>query len=117
MSVKGKTVRFTHPYKHFNVNSLSEWFLKTDQYTEHDARASYRSAPVRSWGAFWEALYFFVKHYFFRRGFLDGFHGLVAVFYFMLYHITLKIKRWELRYKNSRTEGEEFLKSIEGPRH
>lgn len=116
VSVKGEVARFKHPYKHFNVNSLSEWFLKTDQYTEHDARASYRSAPARTWSAFWEASRFFVNHYFFRRGFLDGFHGLVAVFYFMLYHLTLRIKRWELGYKDTRIEGEDFLKSIESPR-
>lgn len=116
VSVKGKVVRFEHPYKHFNVNSLSEWFVKTDQYTEYDARSSYRSVPVRTWSAFLEASGFFVKHYFLRRGFLDGFHGLVAVFYFMLYHLTLTIKRWELDYKDTCAEGEDFLKSIDGSR-
>ena len=114
VSVGGKVVRFKNAYKHFNVNSLSEWFLKTNQYTEHDARKNYKQSHSRRGMAFGDAFLFFVKHYFFKRGFLDGFHGLVAVFYFMLYHLTLQVKLWEYQYKEKLIKNEDYLDPIEG---
>ena len=120
VSVSGRVIRFKSPYKHFNVNSLSEWFIKTNQYTEHDADKSQapgsaRRSPMK-YGAFMAAISFFVKHYFVKRGFLDGFHGLVSVFYFMLYHLTLKIKIWEKSNLKGMKEERDYLKPLEIPK-
>ncbi len=93
VTVEGGVFTFKNPYRHFNVNSLSEWFMKTNQYTEHDV--SKRNASIRTYSAFYQAFCFFIKNYFFRLGFLDGFRGLLSVFYFMLYHLTLEVKGWE----------------------
>lgn len=120
VSVKGKVIRFENSYKHFNVNSLSEWFIKTNQYTEHDAEqqaaANLDAKNVTTYGAFFYAFLFFIRHYFIKLGFLDGFHGLVAVFYFMLYHLTLRIKIWERIQRRKLHEGQDYLKSIELPK-
>jgi glycosyltransferase involved in cell wall biosynthesis len=117
VSVKGMVVRAENPYKHFNVNSLSEWFIKTNQYTEHDAEVAAErlksGAKVSTYGAFISAARFFVRHYFIRRGFLDGFAGLVSVFYFMLYHLTLKVKVWERVNQAGLLEERDYLKSLE----
>lgn len=94
-----------HGYKHFNVNSLSEWFIKTNQYTELDAS----KAEPKSWLALYEFIKFFLKYYFYKRGFLDGFHGLVATLYFGLYHFTLKVKAWDLAQRKLLKEGEHYL--------
>lgn len=120
VSVEGTTIRFRHPYKHFNVNSLSEWFLKTDQYTEHDAEKAVREAGasvrVSTLGAILGAKWFFLKHFFWRLGFLDGFRGFVSTFYFMLYHLTLRVKIWEKREQRGLMEERDFLRPMEGPR-
>jgi glycosyltransferase involved in cell wall biosynthesis len=119
ISVKGGVTRFKNAYKHFNVNSLSEWFIKTNQYTEHDAVkqvADLGSQKPKTYGAFFDAGRFFVKHYFIKRGFLDGFRGLVSVFYFMLYHLTLKIKIWERANLRGMKEERDYLKPIEAPK-
>lgn len=120
VSVSGQVARFKHPYKHFNVNSISEWFIKTNQYTEHDADRTHAhhaaNTKITTYGAFFEATKFFVKHYFVKRGFLDGFHGLVSVFYFMLYHLTLKIKIWEKSNLKGMKEERDYLKPLEIPK-
>jgi len=120
VSVKGRVHQFKSVYKHFNVNSLGEWFVKTNQYTEHDADvisieilAGKSKYSVKTYGAFWDAFRFFIRHYIFKRGFLDGFHGLVAVYYFMLYHLTLKIKVWEKVNQIGQMEERDFLKPLE----
>jgi glycosyltransferase involved in cell wall biosynthesis len=116
ISVQGNVHRFVSAYKHFNVNSLSEWFLKTNQYTEHDAMVIASNQKLENpstYGAFLAALRFFIKHYFIKLGFLDGFVGLVSVVYFMLYHLTLKIKIWEHVSRRSMVEEQDYLHPIE----
>ncbi|MBI3543425.1 MAG: glycosyltransferase family 2 protein [Deltaproteobacteria bacterium] len=120
LSVKGRVIRFNSPYKHFNVNSLGEWFIKTNQYTEHDADRKYAELAgretVATYGAFWRAFRFFLRHYVFKLGFLDGFHGFVAVYYFMLYHLTLDLKLWERVSQRGQREERDFLKPLELPK-
>lgn len=120
LSVGGQVIRFKNHYKHFNVNSMSEWFIKTNQYTEHDAeKFAIEHASVhwiKNYGAIFSAWRFFIKHYFFRWGFLDGFAGFVSVFYFMLYHFTLKVKYWEKVNQRGLLESRDYLKPIELPR-
>lgn len=120
VSVVGEVVRFKNSYRHFNVNTLSEWFIKTNQYTEHDsvtdlAALRKQDQTPRTYGAFWDAFRFFVRHYFIKLGFLDGFRGLVAVFYFMLYHLTQKIKIWEKYEQQQMKEEVDYIKPIEIP--
>lgn len=120
LSVKGRVVTFKSAYLHFNVNSLGEWFIKTNQYTEHDAEKKYQANlgvnSVPTYGAFVRAFKFFMRHYFLKLGFLDGFHGLVAVFYFMLYHLSLEIKLWEHVAKRGLREERDYIRPLEVPR-
>ncbi len=113
VSVKGPVYTFVYGYKHFNVNSLSEWFVKTNQYTEHDANQKMNSNNARNlFFAIINAKKFFIRHYFFKLGFLDGFHGFVSVFYFMLYHFTLDLKIIEKKYLQTKSNGTDYLKSF-----
>ncbi len=87
----GRVHTMQNSYKHFNVNSLSEWFIKTNQYTHNDASANH----IKTWSALVQFSSFIIKHYIFKRGFLDGWRGFLACFYFGLYHFTLNAKSWE----------------------
>lgn len=117
VSVEGAVERFENCYKHFNVNSLSEWFVKTNQYTEHDAERIAAGMPndrsVKTYGVFFTGFRFFLKHFFWKRGFLDGYRGFLAVFYFMLYHITLQAKIWEKINQRGLQEERDYLRPIE----
>ena len=112
VSVQGKVHKLLNGYRHFNINSLNEWFIKTNQYTEHDANQKHKIEQRSVCGTFFKAYRFFWKHYIFKCGFLDGVHGLLAVFYFMLYHLTLDLKIWEKNYLHKKEEGIDFLKSF-----
>ena len=63
VSVLGQVHRFQNSYRHFNVNSSSEWFIKMNQYTQADAQAFQRS-PERSLELIWKQGF---------RGEVDGF--------------------------------------------
>lgn len=114
VSVTGKTHRFKSSYKHFNVNSLSEWFQKTNQYTEHDAVTHGQKSDYRSTlSTVVRAVRFFFRHYFLRRGFRDGTRGFISIFYFTLYHMTLDFKRWEKRELAALEVEKDYLKPFD----
>ena len=90
VSVEGEVYRFKNYYKHFNVNTLSEWFIKTNQYTEVDSIKNFEKTSfdgIYFFKIFYKAVKFFVKHFFIKKGFLDGPRGFLSVLFFMFYHI------------------------------
>jgi hypothetical protein len=95
---------------------LSEWFVKTNQYTEADALRFLEAQPdakIRSpLRAFWKFFTFFFKHYIRRKGFLDGAQGLISVLYFGLYHFTLDIKKWELAHRKKLQKEIDYIDPI-----
>ena len=114
VEVKGEVVRLKHAYRHFNVNTLSEWFIKTNQYTEVDALA-YQGKLRSALAIVFRFEIFFYKHYFFKRGFLDGLQGFLSVLYFGLYHFTLDFKKWEKAYLKTKALEVDYLKPIAIP--
>lgn len=111
VSVSGQVHRFKNSYRHFNVNSLSEWFIKTNQYTEADAQA-FQGTSERPLKLIWKAYLFFLKHYIWKQGFRDGVHGFLACTYFSLYHFTLGFKIWEKSFLRTKELEIDFLKPI-----
>ncbi|MBC7397757.1 MAG: glycosyltransferase, partial [Bdellovibrionales bacterium] len=108
ISVRGEVVRFKNSYRHFNVNTLSEWFIKTNQYTEVDALA-HQGQPAQPRTLVWRAFKFFCKYYGIKQGFRDGVHGFLSVTYFMLYHFTLGFKIWEKQLLKTKKIEEDYL--------
>jgi len=116
--VEGRTARLQNPLVHHNVNSLSRYILKHDEYSNWEAQvwrageSSYRDLPPalfgtqaqrRRWlkknclGLPGSPLLFFLYKYFFRMGCLDGVPGLIYCGFqaVQLFHIKAKI--YELR--------------------
>jgi glycosyltransferase involved in cell wall biosynthesis len=118
--VEGRTARLQNPLVHHNVNSLSRYILKHDEYSNWEARAwlagesSYHDLPPSLFGTQaqrrrWlkrnclslpgSPLLFFVYKYFFRLGFLDGVPGLIYCGFQGIQFFHIKAKIYELRMK------------------
>ena len=116
--VEGRTARLKHPLIHHNVNSLSRYILKHDEYSNWEARAwlagesSYHDLPPtlfgtqaqrRRWlkknllGLPGSPLLFFLYKYFLRLGFLDGVPGLIYCAFQGIQFFHIKAKIYELR--------------------
>ncbi|OCL89935.1 glycosyltransferase family 2 protein [Arcobacter porcinus] len=64
--------------EHYSYSSISDFLQKTDKYSSifaNDYKNKKKSTPLK---AFFRATYFFIKNYIFRRGFLDGYIGLLV---------------------------------------
>ena len=116
--VEGQTTKLQNQLVHHNVNSLSRYILKHDEYSNWDARVwlegenSLRDLPPslfgtqaqrRRWlkkrclGLPGSPLLFFLYRYFFRLGFLDGVPGLIYCGFQGIQFFHIKAKIYELR--------------------
>jgi glycosyltransferase involved in cell wall biosynthesis len=120
--VEGKTAKLQNPLVHHNVNSLSRYILKHDEYSNWEAQAwlagesSYHDLPPslfasqaqrRRWlkknclGLPGSPFLFFLYKYFWRLGFLDGVPGLIYCGFQGIQFFHIKAKIYELRMKRT----------------
>jgi glycosyltransferase involved in cell wall biosynthesis len=119
--VEGRTARLQNPLVHHNVNSLSRYILKHDEYSNWEAHVwlagegSYHDLPPALFGTQaqrrrWlkknclaipgSPLLFFLYKYFLRLGFLDGIPGLIYCGFQGIQFFHIKAKIYELRMKS-----------------
>ena len=82
--------------KHYPYSNISDFIKKADNYSTLFAKnnkAKKSSSPLK---ASLNGIYSFVKTYFFKRGFLDGYAGLVIAFSHMVTNFYKYIKLYEL---------------------
>jgi len=116
--VEGETAKLQNPLVHHNVNSLSRYILKHDEYSNWEAQVwqagenSYdelqpslfgTQAQRRRWlkknclGLPGSPVLFFLYKYFLRLGFLDGVPGLIYCGFQGIQFFHIKAKIYELR--------------------
>jgi len=116
--VEGRAGKLQKPLVHHNVNSLSRYILKHDEYSNWEARAwlagenGYRDLPPSLFGTQaqrrrWlkknclslpgSPFLFFLYKYLFRMGFLDGVPGLIYSGFQAIQLFHTKAKIYELR--------------------
>ncbi len=123
--VEGQTARLKHPLLHDNVESLSHYMRKHDEYSNWDARVwlegevASRELPPSLFGSQaqrhrWlrkkffavpgSPLLFFFYKYIFRLGFLDGVPGLIYCSFQGIQFFHIKAKIFELKIDESKTQ-------------
>jgi len=87
--------------KHYPYNNMSDFIIKADRYSSlfaNDHVGEKKSSPMK---AFSNATYSFIKTYILKRGFLDGYAGLIIAVshatnnffkYMKLYELNLELK-------------------------
>ncbi len=82
--------------KHYSYTSISEFIIKLDRYSTlfaNDNVGKRSSSPAK---AFFNGLYSFFRTYVLKRGFLDGYAGLIIAFSHMATNFYKYIKLYEL---------------------
>ena len=115
--VQGKSARLKNPLLHHNVESISRYIQKHDEYANWDARVWLEGernstelppslfgsqAQRRRWlrkrffGLPGSSLLLFIYRYFFRLGFMDGVPGLIYCGFQGIQFFHIKAKIYEL---------------------
>jgi hypothetical protein len=85
--------------KHYSYMSITDFIIKVDRYSTlfaTDNVGRIKSSPTK---AFFNALYSFFRTYILKRGFLDGYAGLVISFSHMATNFYKYIKLYEMNKK------------------
>ncbi|MDD5401287.1 MAG: glycosyltransferase family 2 protein [Sulfurimonas sp.] len=85
--------------KHYPYATITDFIIKLDRYSSafaNDNVGKKSSSPSK---AFFNGLFSFFKTYFIKRGFLDGYAGLVIAFSHMATNFYKYIKLYELNQK------------------
>jgi glycosyltransferase involved in cell wall biosynthesis len=91
-----KIEKLTNSFSHYPYPSITEFILKADRYstlfaTDNVGKKS--SSPAK---AFFNGLYSFFRTYILKRGFLDGYAGLIIAFSHMVTNFYKYIKLYEM---------------------
>lgn len=118
--IQGEAGRLTNPVLHHNIESLSRYIQKHDEYSNWEARVALQGgqsatdlrpaffgnqAQRRRWlrkrffGIPGSPLAFFLYKYLFRLGFLDGVPGLIYCGFQGIQFFIIKAKIYELRFR------------------
>jgi glycosyltransferase involved in cell wall biosynthesis len=101
-----KTALLMGNMKHYSYMSISEFIIKADRYstlfaTDNVGKKS--SSPTK---AFFNGLYSFFRTYILKRGFLDGYAGLIIAFSHMVTNFYKYIKLYEMNLEQKSKHGE-----------
>lgn len=81
--------------EHYSYHSISQFVIKADHYSTLFAQNNVgkkKSSPLK---AYFNGFYSFIRTYIFKRGFLDGYVGLVIAFSHMVTNFYKYIKLYE----------------------
>jgi len=81
--------------EHYSYHSISQFLIKADHYSTLFAQNNVgkkKSSPIK---AYFNGFYSFIRTYIFKRGFLDGYVGLVIAFSHMVTNFYKYIKLYE----------------------
>lgn len=82
--------------EHYSYHTISQFVIKADRYSTLFAQNNVgkkHSSPTK---AIFNGLYSFIKTYFFKKGFLDGYVGLIIAYSHMVTNFYKYIKLYEL---------------------
>lgn len=103
--VSGKTGEFRYPIEHYPFNSISEFIEKHDRYTGYEALEmfeNFKDTKLKevSYNTAVKPLKLFFKTYVKKKGYKDGFLGLIFCILFSWSYFLRWAKYWELCAQN-----------------
>jgi len=88
--------KFKNSMNHYPYSSISDFIIKADHYSTLFAKDNVGKRSSSPTKAVFNGLYSFLKTYFFKRGFLDGYAGLIISFSHMVTNFYKYMKLYEL---------------------
>lgn len=96
-----RTGYLREPIEHFSYGNLKDYFEKFNRYTTLSAEEKFeRGKKVTKWSPFLRLPSEFIARYIIRRGYKDGFHGLLYSALSSFHAFVKYVKLWELHYMN-----------------
>ncbi len=99
--VEGETGKLNNDLEHYTDPNIHHYFEKFNRYTTLASEELYqKNRKVSLNDILVRPIFFFIKMYIFRRGFLDGLQGFILAVFSSTYVFTKYCKLWELNNKS-----------------
>lgn len=96
LQVEGSIGTLTHPLIHENYQTISQYLVKMDRYTENEAKALLAQNTHLHWSdTIRLPVRDFLKTFFLQQGYKDGLHGLILSTLQAGYSFLVAVKVWE----------------------
>lgn len=95
--VEGKLGELKHPIKHFSYRNLKDGFYKINEYSSLEAKEKADKKKLTSFRITFFPVWAFIQHYFFRKGYKDGKHGLIISLMHAMTKLQVYMKIWEIK--------------------
>ncbi|MGD8779432.1 MAG: glycosyltransferase family 2 protein [Ignavibacteria bacterium] len=97
-AVDGKLSRLQNQMIHLTHTDLKKTFAKINDYSTLEAVEKVHRKKVNGFTIIFNPLVAFLQHYFIRKGFLDGVHGLMVSINHAMTKLQVYMKMWELKF-------------------
>lgn len=98
IAIEGQVGELTHPYTHYNYETISQYLRTIDRASSSEALSLSQMDHQFVW---YDAIRFplsdFLKIYFAQEGYKDGLHGLVLAIFQAFYSFVVFGKYWEMQ--------------------
>lgn len=106
MTVEGKTKKLKGFLDHFSYADVDDHMQRTLHYAKGVAKNKFKDAKKFSIAkAVFAPFFTFIKHYFIKRAFLDGFRGFIAAISASFYSFLKNVYLWELEQDSKNKKG------------
>lgn len=90
--------------EHYSYHSISQFIIKADHYSTLFAKNNVGKKNSSPQKAFFNGIYSFIRTYIFKRGFLDGYVGLIIAYSHMVTNFYKYIKLYELNKEHNKSK-------------
>lgn len=94
--VEGKTSKLKNQMIHLTHTDLKKTFSKINDYSTLEAVEKHKRKNINGLTMILYPLIAFIQHYIFRKGFLDGVHGLMVSINHAMTKLQVYMKIWEI---------------------
>lgn len=101
--VDGKITELKYPMLHYSYRNFHDAVSKINKYSTLEAQEKYQRKKVNGFTILLNPFIAFIQFFIFRKGFIDGTHGLLVSIMHAMTKMMMFIKMWELQKKNKST--------------
>lgn len=101
--VKGETKFLKHPLEHYTYKTLSDFISRLDRYSTLSAIELHKKGRTAGWPHLTvRPVTMFLRMYFLKKGFLEGFYGILLSGLYSFYTFSKYAKLWEIEKKEKK---------------
>ncbi|WP_337865906.1 glycosyltransferase family 2 protein [Ignavibacterium sp.] len=95
--VEGKIGQLKNSMLHYSYRNFSDAFIKINHYSTLEAIEKQNRKRVNAFSIIITPVIAFTQHFFLRKGFIDGMHGLFVSIMHAITKLQVQLKIWELK--------------------